>query len=69
VSGQLHRRCAWCGLWLREGRWVALPPGQEPRDDELNVSHGMCPSCADVMDANITAADDAEPPTDPDPAS
>jgi len=40
------KQCAWCGRWLRNGRWVEdemLDMAQLRQD--IVVDHGMCPEC------------------------
>jgi hypothetical protein len=43
----LMSRCAWCGRYCVEGRWVVVRPKPEHLEDR--TSHGICGACVAAL--------------------
>jgi len=59
-SGELVPACAWCGSVRLRGEWVTPPPGALATiDEQVTLSHSICPNCA----ASMPSSRDATSPT------
>ena len=61
-SGSLISACAWCDRLCLDGRWVDPPHGALMTiDASVTLSHGICPSCAEVQAAEAQHAESSAP--------